>query len=489
MKNPEYVALVTGVYRAALDRAAADPGELRGPRRRAGRALGVLLPGLHRGVPARRARQRDDELPAPQQPGCVRRPCRVCRERARPPSRWSPSSMPRTPSSSGRRRAASRRRPASCRSTARTTRPRLPASEPLSRPSAARSPETASSACATPLSAAAARRTFERPDEAPASHSVSPFACVVGEPLHVEVEDDWRAHGHCRWAGSGARTHEGRHRRGDRRAHRSSRRHALSHRGVRSRPLAGAGVGFSALHRLRREALDAYEAHVARAVGRTRAHAARTADALPGVRRGLIALTWWSMRRVSSVALACLDAGADRAHVPSHALTLGDVPREVSCRSSRECCTTERWRLLCASPRMTQTVVVGNLGLVGPAATRGSGRRGPLVAQCAERIRRGATRGTRSGSACGCPRAVGAADRRDLRGDADSARDIGVGPPRGDGDRALRSHGTGGVRSAMRCLRAPGRRQQAARPEGLRVPRADRRHRAHATCSTRFGSI
>ena len=52
MKSAEYVALVTGVYRAALDRALAEPGGLRGARRRAGGARRVVLPRLHRGLPA-----------------------------------------------------------------------------------------------------------------------------------------------------------------------------------------------------------------------------------------------------------------------------------------------------------------------------------------------------------------------------------------------------------------------------------------------------
>ena len=43
MKSAEYVALVTGVYRAALDRAVGSAGGVRGARRRAGRARrGVL---------------------------------------------------------------------------------------------------------------------------------------------------------------------------------------------------------------------------------------------------------------------------------------------------------------------------------------------------------------------------------------------------------------------------------------------------------------
>ena len=88
MKSAEYVALVTGVYRAALDRAAADAGRVRGARRRAGGARRVVLPRIQRGVPRRRARQRHDELPAAQQP---RRAGRPGRRRPRPGVRRSRS--------------------------------------------------------------------------------------------------------------------------------------------------------------------------------------------------------------------------------------------------------------------------------------------------------------------------------------------------------------------------------------------------------------
>ena len=74
MKNPEYVALVTGVYRSALDRAAADPEGYVVRDGETAVLVGVVLARLHRGVPARRARQRDDELPAAQQPRRVRGP-------------------------------------------------------------------------------------------------------------------------------------------------------------------------------------------------------------------------------------------------------------------------------------------------------------------------------------------------------------------------------------------------------------------------------
>ena len=57
MKSPEYVALVTGVYRAALDRAAADPDGFAVTPGRVGDARGGVQPRLHRGLSDRAARR------------------------------------------------------------------------------------------------------------------------------------------------------------------------------------------------------------------------------------------------------------------------------------------------------------------------------------------------------------------------------------------------------------------------------------------------
>ena len=112
MKSAEYVALVTGVYRAALDRAAADPDALR---RCATASWPCSRESFSRGFTEaylrRRARQRHDELPAAQQPRRADRPRGRDREPGAPPSRSTRRSTPRTRSSSGRRPAASRSRP------------------------------------------------------------------------------------------------------------------------------------------------------------------------------------------------------------------------------------------------------------------------------------------------------------------------------------------------------------------------------------------
>ena len=116
MKSAEYVALVTGVYRAALDRAAGAPDSFQV---RDGE-LAVLGESFSRGFSEayldRRARQRHDELPAAQQPGRARGQGFGDRFRAAPPSRSTRRWTAGTPSSSGRRRAASRN-PWACSST------------------------------------------------------------------------------------------------------------------------------------------------------------------------------------------------------------------------------------------------------------------------------------------------------------------------------------------------------------------------------------
>jgi U32 family peptidase len=73
MKSPEYVAIVTGVYRAALDRAVARSRGLRG-HRGAGRCprRGVQ-PGLHHRVPRRDPGRPAHGVRPTQQPGSPRR--------------------------------------------------------------------------------------------------------------------------------------------------------------------------------------------------------------------------------------------------------------------------------------------------------------------------------------------------------------------------------------------------------------------------------
>jgi len=70
-------------------------------------------------------------------------------------------------------------------------------------------------------------------------------------------------------------------------------------------------------------------------------------------------------------ALACLSAGADRACVPIHALSAGDVPRGIVPLLPRVLHDRE----IAAALRFAKegrTVTVGNLGLIGPASNAGA---------------------------------------------------------------------------------------------------------------------
>ena len=321
MKSPEYVALVTGVYRAALDRAAADPGRLRGPRRRAGRARRGVLPRLHRGVPARRARQRDDELPAAQQPRRARRPRRGRRDRRARRSRsrrqldaedtiefWT---------SSGRFAQAAG--PLAFDGAEHPTAPAGVACDDRDRAQRARR-ATASSACATPRCIAAARRTFERPQRAGARAArLRGRACVVGEPLRVRVARRTRAH-RC-----GARA-----RSSSPRAPRPSppRRSSSTSAGSAARRIASARSTSSSRRgrrrvlgaaRVRREALEALRGACCCAVERPRARRGPTrATARAAARRKDARRRRRGGRERRASRSRASSAGADAAHVPAH---------------------------------------------------------------------------------------------------------------------------------------------------------------------------
>jgi U32 family peptidase len=133
-----------------------------------------------------------------------------------------------------------------------------------------------------------------------------------------------------------------------------------------------AGIGFSALHRVRRDALDAYEAAVLSPWAGRRA-AGASLPRLPKARRQRHPAARLVVRVADEeTAVACVEAGADRAQVSSHALgAVHALPPNVEpvlprIVRDREVGATMRW-VTAAGP-----VVVGNLGLVGAAAAKGA---------------------------------------------------------------------------------------------------------------------
>ncbi len=134
----------------------------------------------------------------------------------------------------------------------------------------------------------------------------------------------------------------------------------------------GVGAGFSVLHRVRREAVEALE----RAMLADRTSRSRTTPALPpttGRRRDrgeMPDLVVWTTRLAT--AKACLAAGAHRAIVPAWALSAeGDLPAGVSVELPRVVKDSE---VACALDDVAgaRPAVVGNLGLVRPVADGGS---------------------------------------------------------------------------------------------------------------------
>lgn len=134
----------------------------------------------------------------------------------------------------------------------------------------------------------------------------------------------------------------------------------------------GVGLGFSALHRTRREAIEAYEASVlAPWENRARAHPTmRDASGRPGHRKlripDLIVST-----DDRGVARAALEAGADAAHVPTHTLRAGEgepgwVPVLPRILHDTEFDTS------LAFAQNGAPVVAGNLGALSAAASRGA---------------------------------------------------------------------------------------------------------------------
>jgi len=133
----------------------------------------------------------------------------------------------------------------------------------------------------------------------------------------------------------------------------------------------GAGIGFSALHGARREAIEAYE-HVVLGPWSGREEYSPTLPYLPRPYRQVEP----APRLVASVsdlptARACLQAGCESAHVPVEALGDGPVPRGVVPLLPRIC--HDREVETCLS-RVSEgvRVVAGTLGLIDAARQRGA---------------------------------------------------------------------------------------------------------------------
>ena len=108
---------------------------------------------------------------------------------------------------------------------------------------------------------AAARRTFDQDEQAPrvaGRHARAASSSV--EPVSVEAAAHRGSHGLGRGARGRARPHQGGHGRGDHRARRPDRcRRPSSARSWDIELQPGVGMGFSVLHRTRRDALEALE--------------------------------------------------------------------------------------------------------------------------------------------------------------------------------------------------------------------------------------
>ena len=228
---------------------------------------------------------------------------------------------------------------------------------------------------------AAARRTFSAKAQGPPVPLVFKVRVVRGEPLVVEVHDSLGRLGRALGPGvEKARTKA------------VSTEDVMEHVGrLGSTPFTaaaweidispGAGVGFSELHAARREALEAYETRVLqRWSTRKRAHPRPVRLGASPTRRGRASD---SAGRAARVLLAAsvetlngaehsLAAGAGEAHVPVYALPSpeavpeGVVPLVPRVLHDREVARASRFA--CSPGR----VVVGNLGMLGAARQQGA---------------------------------------------------------------------------------------------------------------------
>lgn len=134
---------------------------------------------------------------------------------------------------------------------------------------------------------------------------------------------------------------------------------------------AGAGIGFSVLHRVRRDAASALEAAILKPwAGREQAS---PAVVLPSRRVKGTEVPEIVVRTDNlSIAKACLAAGAQRAVVPTWVLDTaeGDLPPGIVPELPRVAHDIEIPDLLASAHRFDRAVV-GNLGLIAAAATDG----------------------------------------------------------------------------------------------------------------------
>ncbi len=369
MKNPEYVALVTGTYRAALDRAAAGPEsyELRDGE------LAVLSESFSRGFSeAYLLGERGNDMMSYQRPNnrgvFVGRVSRAVLgaatvalesqlDSADTIEFWTSAGRFAQPAGllgySGGEHASA---PAGVQATVRVEKSVSAGDRVFRVRNAALSD--------------AARRTFAADSDAasiPLHFSVS---VVAGEPLRIGVSDSQGRGG----ASTGPTVEPARTKAvtAEEIAEHVGRLGGTPYRAERFdlELSPSAGVGFSALHRLRREALGAYEEGIlapwsGRELIKPRLREARRASA---PRRWLDVVVEASCLET---ALACLEAGADRAHVATQALRPGELPDGVVPLVPRILHDHEVAAAL-AHAVPGRTVAVGNLGMLKPVADTGS---------------------------------------------------------------------------------------------------------------------
>jgi putative protease len=369
MKNPEYVALVTGVYRAALDRAIADPGAFSV---RDGE-ISVLAESFSRGfTEAYLVAERGNDMMSYRRPNnrgvLIGRVTDVAGGEATIAleSELDAKDTIEFWTSTGRFAQAAgplvfdggehATAPAGVRVIVRAEKT-LAAGDRVFR--------VRNSALS-----AAARRTFDGSFAGPQIPLRFCVRAVEGLPLRVEVADQQGRAGAAQGAPvEAARTKP------------VTAQEIAEHIGrlggtpyeVGSLELEltpNVGIGFSALHGARREALASYESAVlAPWAARERVH-----PRPPGLPRALPnshSLEIVVEAADVEVARACLMAGADRALVPSHALHAGSVPDGIvpvipRILHDREVASAMAF----ASP--SQRLAVGNLGLVADAARAGA---------------------------------------------------------------------------------------------------------------------
>ncbi len=369
MKNPEYVALVTGVYRAALDRALSGPDDYAV---RDGE-MAVLSESFSRGfTEAYLLGERGNDMMSYSRPNnrgvFVGRVVAASANTATVAleSQLDAEDTVEFWTSSGRfaQRAGALEfggaehssAPSGVKATVGTERSASAGDRVFRVRNAAL--------------ASAARRTFEHRDEAAPVELDFAVRLVSDRPLQVEVRDTRGRVG--RAEGPVVEPARTKAITAEETAEHIGRLGGTPYRiGAFELELSpGVGVGFSALHRARREALEAYE----RAVLAPWGGRVRVGPKVPGpgrraTVRGMPAIV--AEADDLDVARACLQAGAHRVHVPAHMLSASDLPPGVvplvpRVLHDREAAAALRF---VAAGR---TIAAGNLGALAQAAEHGS---------------------------------------------------------------------------------------------------------------------